>query len=62
MIRLSTGYSFTVAADVSTCATSTRAVQKAYDRQRLLQVHGALLYDDRLPLVATNLRRTEVPR
>ena len=35
-----------------------RAMQKAHDRQRLLQVHGALLSDDRLPLVVTNLRRT----
>ena len=33
-------------------------MQKAHDRQRLLQVHGALLSDDRLPLVVTNLRRT----
>jgi hypothetical protein len=32
-------------------------MQRAHDRQRLLQVHGALLSDDRLPLVVTNLRR-----
>jgi type IV secretory pathway VirD2 relaxase len=35
-----------------------RAMQRAQDRQRLLQVHGALLSDDRLPLVLTNPRRT----
>jgi type IV secretory pathway VirD2 relaxase len=35
-----------------------RAMQKAQDRQRLLHVHGALLSDDRLPLVVTNPRRT----
>jgi hypothetical protein len=33
-------------------------MQKAHDRQRLLQVHGTLLSDDRLPMVVTNLRRT----
>jgi type IV secretory pathway VirD2 relaxase len=35
-----------------------RAMQRTHDRQRLLHVHGALLSDDRLPLVVTNLRRT----
>jgi type IV secretory pathway VirD2 relaxase len=34
-----------------------RAMQKAQDRQRLPHVHGALLSDERLPLVVTNLRR-----
>jgi hypothetical protein len=33
-------------------------MQKAQDRQRLLHVHGALISDERLPLVVTNLRRT----
>ena len=35
-----------------------RAMQKAQDRQRLLHVHGALISDERLPLVVTNPRRT----
>lgn len=35
-----------------------RAMQNAHDRQRLLHIHGALLSDDRLPLVVTNPRRT----
>jgi len=39
-------------------ASVLRAMQKAHDRQRLLQVHGALLSDQRLPLVVTNPRRT----
>ena len=39
-------------------AAVLRAMQKAHDRQRLLQVHGTLLSDDRLPMVVTNLRRT----
>jgi hypothetical protein len=34
-----------------------RAMQKAQDRQRLLHAHGALISDERLPLVVTNLRR-----
>ena len=34
-----------------------RAMQRAHDRQRLLHVHGAILSDDRLPLVVTNPRR-----
>ena len=34
-----------------------RAMQRVQDRQRLLQVHGALISDERLPLVVTNLRR-----
>jgi hypothetical protein len=33
-------------------------MQKAQDRQRLLHVHGALISDERLPLVVTNPRRT----
>ena len=39
-------------------AAVLRAMQRAHDRQRLLQLHGALLSDDRLPLVVTNPRRT----
>jgi hypothetical protein len=38
-------------------AAILRAMQKVQDRQRLLQVHGALLSDKRLPLVVTNPRR-----
>jgi hypothetical protein len=39
-------------------AAVLRAMQKAQDRRLPLQVHGAILFDDRLPLVVTNLRRT----
>ncbi len=38
-------------------AAVLQAMQKAQDRQRLLQSQGVLLSDDRLPLVVTSLRR-----
>lgn len=33
-----------------------RAMQRAQDRQRVLQANGALISDERLPMVVTNLR------
>ncbi len=41
-------------------AAVLRAMQQAQDRQRILQAHGALLSDDRLPLVVTNPRKLSV--
>ncbi len=37
-------------------ASVLRAMQRAQDRQRVLQTNGALLSDERLPMVVTNLR------
>jgi type IV secretory pathway VirD2 relaxase len=37
-----------------------RAMQRAQDRQRVLQANGALLSDERLPMVVTNLRSQPV--
>jgi type IV secretory pathway VirD2 relaxase len=45
-------------------ASVLRAMQRAQDRQRVLQANGALLSDERLPMVVTNLRnvRSQVRR
>jgi type IV secretory pathway VirD2 relaxase len=37
-------------------ASILRAMQRAQDRQRVLQANGALISDERLPMVVTNLR------
>ena len=39
-------------------AAVLKAMQRAQDRQRLLQQHGSLLSDPRLPMVVTSIRKT----
>jgi hypothetical protein len=41
-------------------AAVLRAMQKAQDRQRVLRANGALISDDRLPIVVTNVRQVRV--